>query len=199
MPVSPRTRQKGTGALPMVETRNKYAQLMRQGISNAEACRTLNINRRTGMRWRHGRTVTNAQGRAKTYAPISLKAPPTISPRWARQPGSSRLESWWGLPGDQTVMRRSTGSCSEVEQVTMQFHHPTCQSLSGIFHSASRSASTSKIRLSTSSSCCGNSRLRGCKYQLRPNVRSGDCSPWVLSVRLRSITSLTKLRVAPRS
>ncbi|TFB53627.1 hypothetical protein E3O23_04685 [Cryobacterium tagatosivorans] len=66
----------------MVETRNKYAQLMRQGISNAEACRTLNINRRTGMRWRHGRTVTNAQGRAKTYAPISLKAPPTISSRY---------------------------------------------------------------------------------------------------------------------
>jgi len=82
MPVSPRTRQKGAGALPMVEIRNKYAQLMRQGISNAEACRTLNINRRTGMRWRHGRTVTNAQGRAKTYAPISLKAPPTMSSRY---------------------------------------------------------------------------------------------------------------------
>ncbi|WP_166790374.1 helix-turn-helix domain-containing protein [Cryobacterium tagatosivorans] len=55
---------------------------MRQGISNAEACRTLKINRRTGMRWRHGRTVTNAQGRAKTYASISLKAPPTISSRY---------------------------------------------------------------------------------------------------------------------
>ncbi|SEO12904.1 hypothetical protein SAMN05216281_1389 [Cryobacterium luteum] len=51
---SPRKRQKGTGALPMVETRNKYAQLMRQGISNVEARRTLNINRRTGMRWWHG-------------------------------------------------------------------------------------------------------------------------------------------------
>ena len=79
---SSRTRRKGTGALPMVETRTKYAQLMRQGISNAEACRTLNINRRTGMRWRHGRTVTDARGRATTYAPISLKAPPTISSRY---------------------------------------------------------------------------------------------------------------------
>ncbi|TFB94416.1 helix-turn-helix domain-containing protein [Cryobacterium sp. MDB1-18-2] len=74
MPDSPRTQRKGSGALPMVETRAKYAQLMRQGISNAEACRTLKINRRTGMRWRHGRTVANAQGRAKTYAPISLKS-----------------------------------------------------------------------------------------------------------------------------
>jgi hypothetical protein len=41
MPDSPRQRQKVGGALPMVETRNKYAQLMRQGISNAEACRKL--------------------------------------------------------------------------------------------------------------------------------------------------------------
>lgn len=82
MPDSPRKRQKVAGALPMVETRKKYAQLMRQGISNAEACRTLNINRRTGMRWRHGRTVTNGHGHATTYAPISLKAPPVISPRY---------------------------------------------------------------------------------------------------------------------
>ena len=79
---SPRTRGKGSGALPMVETRAKYTQLMRQGISNAEACRTLKINRRTGMRWRHGRTVTNAQGHPKTYAPIALKEPPTISSRY---------------------------------------------------------------------------------------------------------------------
>lgn len=79
---SSRTRRKGTGALPMVETRTKSAQLMRQGISNAEACRTLNINRRTGMRGRHGRTVTDTRGRATPYAPISLKAPPTISSRY---------------------------------------------------------------------------------------------------------------------
>ena len=68
---SPRTRGKGSGALPMVETRAKYAQLMRQGISNAEACRTLKINRRTGMRWRHGRTVTNAQGREDIRADLA--------------------------------------------------------------------------------------------------------------------------------
>jgi len=82
MPNGSRTRRKGVGALPMVEKRNKYAQLMGQGISNAEACRTLGINRRTGMRWRHGRTVRNANGRSTTYAPISLKAPPMISSRY---------------------------------------------------------------------------------------------------------------------
>lgn len=81
MPVSSRMRQTGSGALPMLETRNNKAQLMRQGISNAEACRTPNINRRTGMRWRHGRTVTTTQERATTHAPIQRKAPPTISSR----------------------------------------------------------------------------------------------------------------------
>ena len=42
----------------------------------------LNINRRTGMWWRHGRTVKNTQGSETTYAPISLKASPTISSRY---------------------------------------------------------------------------------------------------------------------
>jgi hypothetical protein len=55
---------------------------MRQGISNAEACLTLKINRRTGMRWRHGRTVKKAHGRETTYAPISRIAPTVISPRY---------------------------------------------------------------------------------------------------------------------
>ncbi len=82
MAESSRSRSKVGGSLPMVETRSKYARLMRQGIGNAEACRILNINRRTGMRWRHGRTIKNAQGRETTYAPISLKAPPTISSRY---------------------------------------------------------------------------------------------------------------------
>ena len=68
---SSRSRKKSAGALPMPETRSEYARLMRQGISNAEACRMLKINRRTGMRWRHGRTVKNAHGRETTYAPIS--------------------------------------------------------------------------------------------------------------------------------
>ena len=79
---SSRTRKKGAGALPMTETRSEYARLMRQGISNAEACRMLKINRRTGMWWRHGRIVKNAHGRETTYAPISRIAPPVISSRY---------------------------------------------------------------------------------------------------------------------
>lgn len=79
---SSRTRKKGAGAVPMAETRVEYARLMRQGISNAEACRMLKINRRTGMRWRHGRTVKKPHGRETTYAPISRIVPAVISPRY---------------------------------------------------------------------------------------------------------------------
>ena len=79
---SSRTRKKDAGALPMAETRVEYARLMRQGISNAEECRMLKINRRTGMRWRQGRTVKKPHGRETTYAPISRIAPTVISPRY---------------------------------------------------------------------------------------------------------------------
>ena len=57
---SSRSRKKVTGALPMAETRLVYARLMRQGISNAEACRMLKINRRTGMRWRCRRSLKSS-------------------------------------------------------------------------------------------------------------------------------------------
>lgn len=72
-----RSPKKGAGALPMVETRCKYARLMSQEINNAEACRMLGINRRTGMRWRRGRTVKDANGRETSYPPISRIAPPS--------------------------------------------------------------------------------------------------------------------------
>lgn len=39
MTLSSRSRKTSAGALRMTETRNEYARLMRQAISNAEACR----------------------------------------------------------------------------------------------------------------------------------------------------------------
>jgi hypothetical protein len=38
---------------------------VKQGIRNSEACRTVGVNRRTGSRWIHGRTITSPAG--KTY------------------------------------------------------------------------------------------------------------------------------------
>ncbi len=44
------------------EKQHRYARLIAQGVSNAEACRLVGINRKTGTRWRHGRRVRNTAG-----------------------------------------------------------------------------------------------------------------------------------------
>jgi hypothetical protein len=54
---------------------------MKQGESNGAACRTIGINRKTGHRWLHGRTVLGADGRARTY-PSILRPKPAISTRF---------------------------------------------------------------------------------------------------------------------
>ena len=42
------------GRRPMTEKRELYVRLIRQGISNAEACRQLEIDRKTGHWWKNG-------------------------------------------------------------------------------------------------------------------------------------------------
>lgn len=105
------SRKKVTGALPMAETRVEYARLMRQRISNAEACRMLKINRRTVMRWRHGLTVKNAHGRETTYAPIFTIAPPVISPRYLSEDErvqiADALQAWTSLRGIAVALGQS--------------------------------------------------------------------------------------------
>lgn len=53
---------------------------MAQGMSNSEACRQVGINRRTGTRWRYGRTETDTAGRTYSYPPITSQR--SISPRF---------------------------------------------------------------------------------------------------------------------
>ncbi|MGO8982890.1 MAG: IS30 family transposase [Streptosporangiaceae bacterium] len=62
--------RRGPGALPQGEKREQFARLIAQGYSNSEACRIVGINRRTGKRWRHGRTITTRDGRKLHYAPV---------------------------------------------------------------------------------------------------------------------------------
>ena len=62
--------RRGPGALPQAEKREQFARLIAQGFSNSEACRIVGINRRTGKRWRHGRTITTRDGRKRHYAPV---------------------------------------------------------------------------------------------------------------------------------
>ena len=65
---------RGPGALPQVEKREQYARLIAQGYNNSEACRIVGINRRTGKRWRHGRTITTRDGRKLHYAAVVAAA-----------------------------------------------------------------------------------------------------------------------------
>src|SRR2546430_15801964 len=57
------------GVAPQTVKREQYAALIARGVTNSEACRIVGINRRTGKRWRHGRTVTSSGGRRLRYAP----------------------------------------------------------------------------------------------------------------------------------
>ena len=50
--------------------------MIEQGLSNAEACRMVGINRRTGTRWRFGCTILNTAGQPVHYPPVSAPRPP---------------------------------------------------------------------------------------------------------------------------
>ncbi|GAB2981311.1 IS30 family transposase [Amycolatopsis acidiphila] len=69
------------GPEPLAAKRDQYLQLMDQGVSNSAACREVGINRRTGTRWRYGRTETDSAGRTYSYPSIT-EQPRVISSRF---------------------------------------------------------------------------------------------------------------------
>jgi transposase, IS30 family len=69
------------GPPPQSAKREQFAALIGRGVSNAEACRMVGINRRTGKRWRHGRTITVSDGRKLHYPPV-ITTSRRISPRF---------------------------------------------------------------------------------------------------------------------
>ncbi len=75
MPPDRRAR-KAPGALPLTDERDLYIGLMRQGVSNAEACRIVGVHPRTGYRWRDGRSITLRTGEIRTYPAITRPARP---------------------------------------------------------------------------------------------------------------------------
>lgn len=58
------------GPSPLTTKRDLYLRLMKQGMTNSAACEAAGVNRRTGSRWRYGRTVTTEAGQLH-YPPIS--------------------------------------------------------------------------------------------------------------------------------
>jgi transposase, IS30 family len=60
----------GPGPWPQTEKREWFARLIARGVNNSEACRIVGVNRKTGKRWRHGRTVIASDGSTRHYAPV---------------------------------------------------------------------------------------------------------------------------------
>src|SRR5918911_5115134 len=58
------------GSAPQTDKREWFARLIAQGVSNSQACRIVGVNRRTGKRWRHGRTITSSNGKGRHYPPV---------------------------------------------------------------------------------------------------------------------------------
>ena len=76
-------RRRGPGGSPLTAKREKYSRLINQGYSNSEACRTVGVNRRTGTRWRYGRTMVSGRGAVYDYPPVALVPDPTpVSDRY---------------------------------------------------------------------------------------------------------------------
>ena len=76
-------RRRGPAGSPVTAKCEKYFRLMNQGYSNSEACRIVGVNRRTGTRWRYGRTMVSGRGAVYDYPPVALVPDPTsVSDRY---------------------------------------------------------------------------------------------------------------------
>jgi IS30 family transposase len=64
------------------EEQQQYVRLIAQGVNNSEACRLVGIDRKTGNRWRYGRSVRNSAGVLVHYAPVKITEAKARSPRY---------------------------------------------------------------------------------------------------------------------
>jgi IS30 family transposase len=79
------------GRAPDSDRRERFARLIARGVSNAEACRIVGVNRKTGKRWRHGRTITGPSGRRLHYPPVIGTGKAEISPRFLSEDERVRI------------------------------------------------------------------------------------------------------------
>ena len=70
------------GSAPLTQQRREFERLIAAGVGNAEACRRVGVNRRTGTRWRFGRVVRLADGRALDYPPVINNTVTVLSDRY---------------------------------------------------------------------------------------------------------------------
>lgn len=73
------------------EKQQRYLQLIAQGVSNAQACRLVGINRKTGSRWRYGRRVRTSAGTLVRYPPVGIIESKLRSPRYLSEQERIRI------------------------------------------------------------------------------------------------------------
>ena len=66
----------------MMAQRQEFGRLIALGVNNSEACRRVGVNRRTGTRWRFGRTITSSTGFELHYAPVAMTNTKSLSARF---------------------------------------------------------------------------------------------------------------------
>jgi IS30 family transposase len=64
------------------EKQLRYVRLIAQGVNNSESCRLVGIDRKTGNRWRYGRSVRNTVGEVVHYPPVKITPAKPRSPRY---------------------------------------------------------------------------------------------------------------------
>jgi transposase, IS30 family len=79
------------GPAPQTAKREQFARLIAQGSGNSEACRIVGVNRRTGKRWRHGRTIADGGGRRLHYPPVITMGQREISARYLSEDERVRI------------------------------------------------------------------------------------------------------------
>jgi hypothetical protein len=65
-----------------VAQRQEFARLIAKGVNNSAACRLVGVNRRTGTRWRFGRTVTSSSGLELHYPAMASTKTTCLSARF---------------------------------------------------------------------------------------------------------------------
>src|SRR3954451_23972080 len=83
------------------EKQQRFVRLIAQGVSNSEACRIVGIHRKTGTRWRYGRTVVNSAGERLHYAAVKIVEAKLRSPRYLSE--AERIAIADGLAHGQSI------------------------------------------------------------------------------------------------
>ena len=70
------------GVEPLIDQRELFISLIAAGVSNSAACRQVGVNRKTGTRWRYGRSIPAAGGGLLHYPPVIKPSISLLSPRY---------------------------------------------------------------------------------------------------------------------